>query len=80
MKIFLRNRKSRLYYAGRQQWVPDVENAMVFACGEAARRLVGADKVWEAVELYYWFGDPAYDFVLPCTIQPPIPEHRISRF
>ena len=65
MKILLRNRETKLFYAGDDQWQRDLEKAIPFPSSVNAWRLVLANFNGEPVELVYSFEDSADNFFVP---------------
>ncbi|HXS69077.1 MAG TPA: hypothetical protein VN761_09565 [Candidatus Polarisedimenticolia bacterium] len=71
MKILLRNKTTGFFYAGGNQWTPDVEAAHDFQTGLNAMQY--SSKVpSHAVEFIYLQTDSANGFVLPAqsTLRP----------
>lgn len=61
MKIFLRNRATKEFYAGPGQWVRELNKALSFNTAEAAREVL---TISQAVDLLYTFTDPRHNFLL----------------
>ena len=64
MKVLLRETKTRLFYAGTQQWITDAKQAWDFDRVEEAIRLSREEQLTDA-EVVLRFDDPACDAVLP---------------
>ena len=64
MKILLRNKTTGFFYAGGNQWTPDVKAAHDFQTGLNAMQY-SSKLPSEAVEFVYLQTDTPEDFILP---------------
>lgn len=74
MKILLRNRETKHYYAGSDGWIQEPEAAVPFPSSVNAWKLALANFNNEPVELVYSFENPEENLFVP--IEPPFPKAR----
>jgi hypothetical protein len=70
MKILLRSRETKLYYAGDGEWKREPEAAIAFPSSVSAWKLFLSNFNGEPMELVYTFEDPANNFFLPIEPRP----------
>jgi len=64
MRVFLRNARIGLYYAGRKHWVGKLEGAADLGTIESAAEL-SRDENFEQMEIFVDDGDPSCQLVIP---------------
>ena len=64
MKILLRNRKEKVFYAGEGRWTPATSEAHDFDSGERAIETALKFRMTD-LETVYYFGDPHLDLAVP---------------
>jgi len=76
MKVFLRNSRIGLYYAGRKHWVAKPEAAADLGTVERAAEL-SRDENFDQMEILVDYGDPACELVLPLSTHEALGKDRV---
>lgn len=74
MKIFIRSKQTQLYYAGKDGWRSERDEAMPLPSSLDAWKVILKDTMREDLELVYAFKNATEIFSVP--VEPPSPRVR----